>query len=124
MKNLKVWLVIALVFVAGFGSGVVTTRAVGRRIVFRLLNDPNAVRKVVAARLAHKLDLTHDQKAKVDEILLRTENDLKGLRQEVGPRFQSIMFAARDDISAVLTPEQQERFRKFREENHRLWQLK
>ncbi len=124
MKSLKVWLVIILVFIAGFGSGVVTTRAVGRRFAYRLLNDPDAVRKVVAARLARKLDLTRDQKSKVDEILLRTQDDLKDLRQEFGPRFQSIMISARNDISAVLTPEQEERFRKFREENRRLWQLK
>jgi hypothetical protein len=124
MKSVKVWLVIALVFVAGFGSGIVATRAVGRRVVQRLVNDPDALRKIVASRLARKLDLDRDQKAKVDQILSRTQSDLKGLREEFGPRFQSIMVAARDDISAVLTPEQEERFRKFREENRRLWQMR
>jgi hypothetical protein len=47
---------------------------------------------------------------------------LKDLRHQFAPSFQTIMSNTQAEISAVLSPEQRERFNRFREENHPFWQ--
>jgi hypothetical protein len=74
--------------------------------------------------MQHQLRLNADQSAKVDQILEHTQDDLRGLRTDFAPRFHTIMGNAQSQISEVLTPEQRERFQKFREENRYLWQNK
>jgi hypothetical protein len=122
MKTAKVWLLIGFVFLAGVAVGVVGTRAVVHRMVLTAINDPDRVRHMIAHRLQRQLKLDSEQKAKVDEILEHTQKDLKDLRGDFAPQFYSIMSNAHTEISAVLTPDQQKRFEKFREENRRLWQ--
>ena len=124
MKNLKVWLVVAAVFVAGFVAGVVVTRAVVRRAVTQVVMNPDRLRLIIEKRMAARLKLDAEQRSKVDQILTRTQEDLKTLRQQFAPPFQVILANAQTDISAILTPEQNERFKEFREENRHLWQPK
>jgi hypothetical protein len=124
MKKLKVWLVVAGVFVAGFAAGVVVTRGVVRHLVQRIVLHPERLRVLVEKRLTTRLRLDTDQHRKVDQILTSTEGELKSLRQEFAPRFVAILTNAESEISGVLTPEQRERFKKFREENRQLWQPK
>ena len=123
-KKLKVWLVVAGVFVAGFAAGVVVTRGVVRHLVQRIVLHPERLRVLVEKRLTTRLRLDADQHRKVDQILAGTEGELKSLRQEFAPRFVAILTNAESEISGVLTPEQRERFKKFREENRQLWQPK
>ena len=122
MKKLKVWLVVAGVFVAGFAAGVVVTHGVVRHFVRGLAMHPDRMRVLVEKRLNARVHLDPEQHRKVDQILTNTEGDLKALRREFAPRFVAILTNAESEISAVLTPEQRERFKKFREENRQLWQ--
>jgi len=122
MKTAKVWLIVALVFLAGVAVGVVSTRAVVRRMVTMVVNDPDRLRSIIAKRVQRQLKLDAEQRIKVDQILEHTQNDLRSLRMDFAPRFHSIMSNAQAEISEVLTPEQRKRFEKFREENRRLWQ--
>jgi len=122
MKTAKVWLLVALVFLAGVAVGVVSTRAVVRRMVTMVVNDPDRLRHLISKRMQHQLKLDADQRAKVDQVLEHTQEDLRTLRVDFAPRFHSIMSNAQFEISEVLTPEQRKRFDKFREENRHLWQ--
>jgi hypothetical protein len=122
MKKLKVWLVVAGVFVAGFAAGVVVTRGVVRHLVQRIVLHPERMRSLIENRLTARLHLDREQHQKVDQILTSTESDLKSLRREFAPRFVAILTNAESEISGVLTPEQRERFKKFREENRHLLQ--
>ena len=122
MKKFKPWLVIILVFCAGFTGGVVVTRGVVRHVIRQAINDPDSMRDKIERRLVVKLRLDHDQRGKVHEILVNTQHDLKSLRQEFQPRFFSIMTDAHDKIAATLTPEQQKKFEEFQDENRHLWQ--
>ena len=122
MNKLKLWLVVALVFVAGFAAGVVTTRAVLRRIVSQAVLNPDRVRDLIEKRITAKVGLDAGQRTKVRGILLKAHGELKELRGDFQPRFRAIMSNADSEISATLTPEQRERFKKFREENRHLWQ--
>ena len=122
MKKLKVWAVVALVFLGGFVSGVVATRVVVRRVVMQIVTNPNRVRSLIEKRMAVRLRLNAEQRGKVDEILTRTQADLNALKGDFTPRFTSIMSNTESEISATLTPEQQERLRRFFQEHRHLWQ--
>src|SRR5882762_9487606 len=117
MQKLKIGLVIALIYFAGIATGVVATRAVVRRMVATAVHNPDRVRLLIEKRLTRRLRLDPGQQAKVDQILTHTQTELRSLRQEFGPRFQAIMGDSQSEISAILTPEQRQRFDKFREEN-------
>src|SRR5262247_2786802 len=110
MTKLKVWLIVALVFGAGFVAGVVTTRAVARHVIMEIVRNPNRVRDLIEKRMAVRLRLDAHQRDQVDEILRRTQVDLIALKGDFTPRFRGIMSNAETEISALLTPEQRERF--------------
>jgi Spy/CpxP family protein refolding chaperone len=61
-------------------------------------------------RLDASLDLTPDQRVRVDSVLARREADMRALRDQVRPRFDSIAGRTRTDLLQILTPEQRERF--------------
>ena len=124
MTKLKVWLTVALVFGAGFVAGVVTTRAVAHHIVTQIARNPNRLRDFIEKRMAVRLRLNAHQRDQVDEILRRTQADLVTLKGEFSPRFRDIMSNAETEISAILTPEQRERFEKLREQHAQIFQAK
>ncbi|MSU58587.1 MAG: hypothetical protein EXS35_10490 [Pedosphaera sp.] len=123
MKKIKPWLVIALVFVAGFVAGVVVTRGVVRRVVTVALTNPDRVRDLIEKRVAARVKLDAVQREKVHRILAGSQGDLKELRRDIAPRFFIILSNAESQISTVLTPEQREKFEKLQEENRRLWHV-
>ena len=61
-------------------------------------------------RLDASLDLTGEQRIRVDSVLARREADMRALRDQVRPRFDSIAGRTRTDLLQILTPEQRERF--------------
>ena len=74
MKKFKPWLVIFLVFCAGFAGGVVVTRGIVRHVIRQAINDPDSMRDKIERRLVVKLRLDHDQPGKVHEILVSTQH--------------------------------------------------
>src|SRR5438093_53113 len=124
MKNLRPWILLVLVFVAGFAGGVVVTRAVVRHTIRQALKNPDFLRAKIERRLVFALRLDAGQRVKVHEILANTQGDLKTLRGEFQPRFVAIMTRAQSEIAETLTPEQRKRFEKFQQENKTLWQAR
>ena len=122
--GLKVGLLIGLIFTAGMATGIVMTRAIERRYIAQMVTHPTALRILIERRMALRLRLNQEQRVKVDQILSHTQEQLKDLRQQFGPQFQTIMSNTQAEISSQLTPEQQERFKKFREEHGKLWEAK
>jgi len=115
-SKLKSWLVIALVFVAGFGAGVVVTRGVVRHLVQQAVNNPDHVRDLIERRLTRQLDLDMAQREKVNDILSESQSELRNLRGDFRPRFIAIVTNAEERIDAVLTEEQRARYDKVRSE--------
>ena len=120
MKRIKPWFLLFLVFAAGFAGGSVSTRLAVRHVIQRAVKDPDFMRERIEHSMAVRLRLDTQQRAKAHEVLLETQDELKNLRAEFQPRFQSVMNHAQSEIAAVLTPEQRHRFERFREEN-RVW---
>lgn len=121
MKKLKPWLVLTLVFVAGLAVGVVTTRLAVRKFVLTAINQPDTLRDRLEQRLAHRLALTAAQRDTVHGALVQAQERIRALRTETQPQFTLILTDTRDSIAASLTPEQKEQFRRYREENQRLF---
>jgi hypothetical protein len=64
------------------------------------------------------LGLDEAQKEQVHKILEDTRNDLRQLREQVGPQFRAIEDGSREKIRALLTEEQRRKWDEFRE-SHR-----
>ena len=122
--KLKSWLVLALVFGAGFTAGVVVTRDVVRHYIQKIVRNPDRVRDLLEQRLTHELRLDANQRQQVHLILGESQKDLRELRREFAPPFLAIVSNAETRVAAVLTPQQRERFARFRDENRRLWESK
>ena len=121
MKKTKPILLLALVFFAGVAVGVVGTRGVLRNMMHHWAKDPAAIRDRIEKDLVSRLDLTPEQQKQVHEIMMRSHEQLRQLRSEFGPRFMEITKKSEGDISALLTPEQQTKYKKMLEERKQLW---
>ena len=117
MKTFKVWLLLTLVFLAGFAGGIVVTRGVVRHLILDTLRDPGIVQLRIERDLTRRLRLDRAQRVQVHEILRGSHERLQKLRQEFQPQLVAVMQDTRTQISAVLTPEQQKQFEEFQIEN-------
>ena len=103
--TLKVWLVLAVVFVLGACTGGAVTG-----FYHSMSRPPKPAPGARLEKLGRDLNLNDDQMKSVGAILDETRNDYKVLRAEVKPRFDETRQKARAKIRALLTPEQQQKF--------------
>lgn len=113
MKTLRVWLVLALVFFAGFAGGTVVTRGVVRNFISHAIANPDMIRLRIEGELNRELGLNPRQRREVRQILVSSHERLRTLRQEFQPQLATIAQDTRQQISAVLTPEQEKKFEQF-----------
>ena len=100
-----------IIFVLGFTAGILALN------VYR-----GVVRGGPGGRideLAERLNLTTEQKTKVQEIFSDTREQLRAVRRETEPRMTEIRRQADGRLQTVLTPEQWEQFQKLRDERQR-----
>lgn len=122
MKTFKLLLLVGLVFLAGVVAGVVGTRIAIRHWVRSAIQRPEMVQTRVERRLNRQLWLDTNQQAQVHQILTDARGQLKGLRQEYRPQAVLIVSNADVEISALLTPAQQKRFEKMKQNNREFLQ--
>ena len=97
-----------IIFVLGFTAGILALN------VYR-----GVVRGGGGGRmdeLSERLNLTVEQKTKVQEIFSDTREQLRAVRQETEPRMAEIRRQADGRLQTVLTPEQWEKFQKLRDD--------
>jgi len=122
MKNLKSILLLIFVFLAGIAVGVVATRIVARRMVEQAILQPGKVQSLAELRLTQTLRLNSQQQEKLHGIFQSMHGQLKNLRHEYQPQATKILSGANDQINAMLTPEQQALYEKWKQEDHPLLQ--
>lgn len=66
--------------------------------------------------LTVKLNLTAEQQAQVKEILTKSKEESKAVREEAKGKIKEIRSRAHDEIAALLTAEQKEKFKDVRKE--------
>ncbi|MFQ5745004.1 MAG: hypothetical protein ACE5HV_15665 [Acidobacteriota bacterium] len=62
------------------------------------------------ARLERVLNLTPDQRSRIEEILKESRREAGRMREELSPRVREHLERKRQSIMEVLTPEQREKF--------------
>ena len=100
-----------IIFVLGFTAGILALN------VYR-----GVVRGGSGGRideLAERLNLTTEQKTKVQEIFSDTREQLRAVRRETEPRMTEIRRQADGRLQTVLTPDQWEQFQKLRDDRQR-----
>jgi hypothetical protein len=110
MKWLKPSIVLTLVFAAGIMVGVGGTRFAVKKIVDEAMKRPDIVAAKIERDLNRKLELTPEQKPKLHEIVMRSNEELQQLRWEFQPRLGRILKRSEGDIRAILTEAQQKKF--------------
>lgn len=98
-----------IIFVLGFTAGILALNVY--RGIVRGGGQGNRIDE-----LSQKLNLTADQKSKVQEIFSDTREQLRAVRQETEPRMTEIRRQADGRLQTVLTPQQWEQFQKMRDE--------
>ena len=122
MKTFKLLLLVGLVFIAGVVAGVVGTRIAIRHWMRLAIDRPQMVQRLIERRLDRQLRLDANQRTRVHQILTDTRGQLKGLRQEYRPQVVLIVSNADVEISTLLTPAQQQRFEKMKQNNREFLQ--
>ena len=101
-----------IIFVLGFTAGILALSVY--RGLARGGGQGNRIDE-----LAERLQLTAEQKTKVQEIFSDTREQLRAARQEMEPRMAETRRQADGRLQTVLTPEQWEKFQRMRDERQR-----
>lgn len=99
----------AVIFLLGFTAGILALN------VYRGLARNSAPRDRFE-QLSERLNLSADQKTKVQQILGESREQLRALRKESEPRVTEIRKQADDKMQQVLNPEQWKQFQSIRDE--------
>lgn len=100
----------AIIFVLGFVAGVLALN------VYRGLAHDGGRPGNRMEMLSERLQLTEDQKTKVQEIFNDTREQVRALRRESEPKMDEIRRQADGRLQTVLTPEQWQKFQTVRDE--------
>lgn len=100
-----------IIFVLGFTAGILALN------VYRGLTRGGQGNRI--DELAERLQLSAEQKTKVQEIFSDTREQLRATRQEMEPRMAEIRRQADGRLQTVLTPEQWQKFQRLRDERQR-----
>ncbi|MEN9790527.1 MAG: hypothetical protein RLZZ63_185 [Gemmatimonadota bacterium] len=103
------------VVLVGAVLGIVADRVVLRERLAREWRDPRSMRD----RIAEQLQLDADQRARFDTILDARNRGYDSLMAPVRPSLDSVGDAARQEIQAMLTPEQRTRYDEMRRARER-----
>jgi len=113
----KAILGVVLIFILGFTSGVVCSSIFVHRKMAAFLQHPGAVAEAaLEKRLTKHLDLDADQKQKIHAYFMDNQQQRKELTRQIQPQVRALNVATFQQITAVLHPDQQERFRQNVEE--------
>jgi hypothetical protein len=103
------------VVLVGALLGIVADRVILRERLAREWRDPQSMRERIAAQLG----LDADQRAQFDTILDARNRRYDSLMAPVRPVLDSVGNAARQEIQAMLTPEQRARYEDMRRARER-----
>jgi Spy/CpxP family protein refolding chaperone len=117
--KLKSWLLLGGIFVIGVVTGMALTVGLGAH--FMHAPADRDMKKHWMAHLTKELDLTADQQAKIQPILADAETKLSALRHEQVRQGAQVFAAADDQISALLTPEQNVELKKVEAEREKMF---
>lgn len=123
-SRFRVVLLLILTFVAGAAGGVAAdrldllpefARAGEAERERRADDDDRRGGETTIERFADELGLSRAQRSEIDGILDRYRASMRGIWQDVRPRYRSLVDSVRTQIEGVLTPEQVTAYRNLLE---------
>ena len=118
MKHWKSILLLVLVFLTGIVAGVAGSRAMARLIAAKATDHPEWAQMVIERSLNRRLGLDENQKAQLHDIMTDARGQITTLRGEYRPKIEVIYLQTDSQIQGMLKPEQLERYKKIREQEH------
>jgi hypothetical protein len=126
-SRMRLWfaLFVLAVFAVGLAGGILIGRRLpGERPLDRFLHGPRdfspplavdgrrggPLRGLLVERLSRDLELTADQRTKIDAALASSRTRLDTMQKDARDRFDTERRTVRDEIRRVLTPAQQQKF--------------
>ncbi len=109
-----------VILVCGIMIGSAGTVFVARRAMLHAVRHPEEMPRRAATRLASRLDLTDEQRARIEGILRTRLRKLGEIRDRLRPHMDRELDALREEIADVLDENQE---RRWREDFRRLRQL-
>lgn len=126
MTGLSKWkaaLYLAAIFAAGSVSGwVVATKAAKQKAFSAPRSDEIA--ESLRTCMYKRLDLTGDQKQRIDSVIERSSKELQSIHRERTDRIRLSLSNRNSQIMAVLSPEQQAKFEIIEKERQDSWRQK
>jgi hypothetical protein len=114
MKNWKAITGVLIVFVLGAVCGAVVTHVVHRtRMEAFIGGGPEAREEHLVKRLTRQLDLDSRQLELIRPIVHETHANIRQIRQQSRPQMERLLDESQRRISALLRPDQQEKFDKI-----------
>ena len=104
-SQIKPWLLLGAIFIVGVVTGSALTVGLGPH--FMHSPGPRDMKKHWMTHLTQELNLTADQQAKIQPILTDAETKIQALHRDEMEHGAQIFKAVHDQISALLTPDQQ-----------------
>ena len=109
-RRIPVYVQSLLFLLCGLIIGSGATLLLIRGAVHRMIAEPELLPARMLQRMDAQLDLDDTQRTAIEGILAERMNAFQAIRQRVRPEIQAELDALRDEVSAVLSPEQQERW--------------
>ena len=105
MNTWKVILATIVIFAAGALTGAIVVRHSAHA-----RQGPGGIRLEFLRRMARDLDLTAEQRERIDKILKESQEQTRRIMEPVAPSLNAELQRTKEEFRKVLTPEQQARF--------------
>jgi Spy/CpxP family protein refolding chaperone len=103
-------------FLYGLGPQRTPPQPTGMPGMGRDLSDPRRSASQLLGRLTKRLNLTDEQKKKIEPLLQDSARQLRAVQEDTRQHAKEIITSTQEKIQAELTPEQQAEYARMREE--------
>lgn len=113
--NRRAFALVLVVFVLGVALGALGMYVAGARVwgARPAAESYREKRARVVERLTHELNLAPDQRRQLEAILADVGAKYQALHNQVAPQTEQVRQQGREQIRAILTPEQKTKFEEF-----------
>ena len=119
--TVKPWLLLGGIFLIGVVTGGVLVMGLGPRFIHPSLQSARGMKVHWMESLTKRLNLTADQQAKIQPILTDADTKFQALIHDERQHGSQIFKDADDQISALLTPDQQVELKKMEAEREKMF---
>jgi Spy/CpxP family protein refolding chaperone len=122
LRHWKVILSMTAIFAVGVVTGALLIIKIGRQMNYR--NSPEGWAPLAFSDYRARLKLTPEQTQKIKPILDQAGQDIRAARGSSTQEFVQIIRRANDDITPLLSPEQQKTFDEMKNQARERWKAR